>query len=349
MSMSDSSIPSTKIVSSLFSVAAKALLFASLCGRPVMGFAAPPPAVTAPNTNPATPPVSKQIDPVAERAQAIREAASLLEKAGAALERGNKNFAEQLFSSAEIIVGPEALSELAPRFREGAPPRVTTPLKVLPKNTPAQPLTVGNSDEEEPDAKPKKGSLSGVVEVDGKPGEGLGVVTLEPKNGKFKHRTAKQRVMEQRDRQFAPRVLVVPVGSTVAFPNFDPVYHNVFSSSEARPFDLGIYKGGQSREMTFDKEGVLALGCNLHANMSAHIVVVGAPHYVITDDKGRFSFRSLEPGTYTMRVWNERTLAPWSQDVVIKADKNSLSVKLKGDAPSGPSPDKFGNPRGKRT
>jgi plastocyanin len=286
-------------------------------------------------------------DPVAERAQALKEAADLLEKAGAARVRGNRNFAEQLFSSAELIVGVDVLADLAPRFREGAPPRITTPLKTLPREAP-QPAAVGSSDEEQHEEKPARGSLTGVVKIEGAGGgDGFGVVTLEPASGKWKRRAPRQRVVEQRDRQFAPRVLAVPVGSTVAFPNFDTVYHNVFSLSEAKPFDLGLYKNGQAREMTFDREGIIRVGCNLHANMWAHIVVVSAPHYAITDGKGRFAFRSLEPGRYKLRAWSERTLKPITQEITINPEQNSVTVKVPADAPAGGGPDKFGAPRGK--
>ena len=297
---------------------------------------------------PTLPPPTVAPDPILEKAQALKEAASLLEKAGAARARGNRSFAEQLFSSAELLVGPEAVADLAPRFREGAPPRVTTPPKTLPKDTPPQPATVGNSEEEQPEEKPRRGSLTGTVTMEGNtPIDGLSVITLEPANGKFKRRPVRQRVMEQRDRQFAPRVLAIPVGSTVTFPNFDPVFHNVFSLSETKAFDLGIYKNGQAREVTFEKEGLIHLGCNLHANMSADIVVVAAPHYVITDGKGRFSFKSLEPGKYLLRVWSERSLKPITQEIAIKPEPNQVAIKVPADAPFGQSLDKFGVPRGK--
>jgi plastocyanin len=297
--------------------------------------------------NAQTPPPASAPDPVGERAAALREAASLLDKAAAARARGNRSFAEQLFSSAELIVGPEAVAELSAVFREGAPPRVTTPLKVLPKDTPPQPDKVGASDDDEPDAKPKRGSLAGVVEVGGQAGGALGVVTLEPLGKKAKRRTPKLRVMEQRERQFAPRVLVVPVGSTVQFPNFDPVFHNVFSTSPTTAFDLGLYKNGEAREVRLDKEGVLRLGCNLHANMAAHIVVVAAPHYVTTDAKGEFRFRSLEPGKYLLSAWSEKSKTPITQEIEIKAGPNQVKVGVSADAETGPAPDKFGVSRGK--
>lgn len=284
--------------------------------------------------------------PAVERAAALREAASLLEKASQARDRGQRNLAEQLFTSAEVIVGADALADVATLFREGAPPRVTTPLKQLPMSTPRQPAAVGNSDDDEPDAKPKRGSLSGVLQVDGKPfGSEPAVITLEPANGRFTKRTPVHRVVEQRGREFAPHVLATPVGSTVAFPNFDSIFHNVFSRSDAAAFDLGNYRNGQSREYTFGKDGIVHLGCNLHSNMSAYIVVVSQPHYVLTDASGRFKFRSLEPGRYKMRVFSEHA-APAVQDVVVKPAANEVAFDVHGHAPT-PLTDKFGVARGK--
>ncbi len=298
-----------------------------------------PAAKAAPAAKPQPP------DPARERATKLRDAAGKLDKAAEQLAAGNRSYAEELFSTAELLVGPEALADLAPRFRAGAPPRVNTPLVTVPDQG-KQPAVAGSSDEDDPDPRPLKGALAGNVQIDGKAGGGIGVVTLEPIGKKAKKRTAKQRVVEQRDRQFLPRVMAVPVGSTVSFPNYDATFHNVFSSSDSKSFDLGLYKSGQAREVTFDKEGVIRLGCNLHANMSAFVIVVAAPHYAITDDEGNFKFGSLAPGKYRLKAWNEKSLEPVTQDIVIKAGTNQVTVGVKGDAPAGPPPDKFGVPRG---
>jgi hypothetical protein len=141
-------------------------------------------------------------------------------------------------------------------------------------------------------------------------------------------------------------VLAVPVGSTVAFPNFDNVFHNVFSTSPLAAFDLGIYKAGEAREYTFTKEGIIRLGCNLHANMSAYIVVVAAPAYTVTDESGKFVFKHLAPGKYKLKAWSERSKTPIAQEVTIKVGGNDVKVGVAADAPSGPAPDKFGGKRG---
>ncbi len=283
------------------------------------------------------------------KADAFREAAKWLDKAEEMRAKGNKNLAEQFFSQAELIVGPDALADLAPQFREGAPPRVTTPLKTLPKDTKPQPKTgVGSSDEDEPAAKKPRviGSLTGSMNVEGGGEGGLGVVTMTPIGKKFPKRTPKQRVMEQRNREFAPHILAIPVGSTVTFPNFDEQFHNVFSVSDVARFDLGLYKNGEARDYVFNKEGIVRLGCNLHATMSAWIVVVTAPLYSITNEKGEFAFPTLEPGKYTLKAWNERSNEPVTQEIEIKQGANTVKVGVKADAPAGFQPDKFGGARG---
>jgi hemoglobin len=273
--------------------------------------------------------------------------ADLLELAVTARLRGQRSYAEVLYSAAERQLPEGKLAALNPLFREGAPERITTELKKMPENTPAQPKTaVGGSEEDNPDAKPLRGSLVGTMHIEGGDKE-LGVIALEPMGGKKAKRKPKQRVMEQRDRQFAPRLLAIPAGSTVSFPNFDPVYHNVFSLSPARAFDLGIYKNGESRDVTFEKEGIIRLGCNLHANMTAHVVVVAAPHYVVSEPGGRYKFKSLAPGKYKLRAWAEDSTEPVTKTIEIKEGENTLNLDIPRGAAAGLGTDKFGLPRGK--
>ena len=110
----------------------------------------------------------------------------------------------------------------------------------------------------------------------------------------------------QKDKKFDPHVLAIPAGSLVAFPNFDPFFHNVFSMFDGRRFDLGLYEAGASRTAAFPKVGVCFIFCNIHPEMSAIIVVVNTPHYTITDATGKFSFTGVAPGQYRLAVWHER-------------------------------------------
>lgn len=274
------------------------------------------------------------------------QAAEILRAAIVAGERGQRSYAELLFSRAELITGPKALAAAAGVFRDGAPPRVATATKKADKSAAPQPAAVGSSEVDEPDRKPQAGSLHGALVVDGKAPKGLGVVMLWPEKATKKKRTPKVRVVEQRDKAFAPHVIAVPVGSTVQFPNFDTIFHNVFSLSRQKPFDLGMYKNSEMREVKFDKPGVVRLGCNIHANMSAYVIVVDAPHYVVAGPDGTFAFKSLAPGKYKVSAWGEQSAEPTTAEVEIKAGKNEARFDLKGRASPGLSADKFGASRG---
>jgi truncated hemoglobin YjbI/plastocyanin len=272
------------------------------------------------------------------------DASDLMQAAIVAAKRGQRNYADQLFSRVESLVGANTVAAAAPTFRDGAPPRIETPLKKMPKDTPAQPKIAGNSDEDEPNAR-RPASLKGTVTVDGQPLNGLGTVMLFPADGGGKKRRPKQRVVEQRNKEFLPHVLAVPPGSTVAFPNFDGIYHNVFSLSATKKFDVGLYKDGDTRELKFEKPGIVRLACNIHAKMSAYILVVDAPHYVVVDGAKEFNFRSLAPGKYKVRAWSERSAAPMESEILINPGVNTVSFDVKGDAEPGPSEDKFGMTR----
>lgn len=111
--------------------------------------------------------------------------------------------------------------------------------------------------------------------------------------------------IEQKDRRFAPDLVVIPAGSTVAFPNFDPVFHNVFSLSKAKGFDLGNYPKGQSRTVTFKSAGIVAVYCHLHPNMAATIVVTPTQWATRVDRDGDFKLENVPPGTYTVVAWHK--------------------------------------------
>jgi len=113
--------------------------------------------------------------------------------------------------------------------------------------------------------------------------------------------------MAQEDERFAPHVLPIVQGSRVAFPNHDAVYHNVFSLSSARTFDLGRYPRGEAKSVTFTKPGVVQVFCHIHSDMNAVILVLPNSHFAAPDGTGRYVIDNVAPGEYTVVGWHERT------------------------------------------
>jgi plastocyanin len=108
----------------------------------------------------------------------------------------------------------------------------------------------------------------------------------------------------QKNKQFHPSLIVVPVGGKVEFPNRDPFFHNVFSLFEGERFDLGLYESGTTRFVQFDKPGISYIFCNIHAEMSAVIIAVDTPYYGISDARGEISLPSVPPGRYELQVFH---------------------------------------------
>lgn len=112
--------------------------------------------------------------------------------------------------------------------------------------------------------------------------------------------------MIQKGKRFIPHVLAVPVGTTVEFPNLDPIFHNAFSNFSGQPFDTGLYPPGTSQKVRFRREGVVRVFCNIHSTMSAVIVVTRTPFVAVTSREGVFRIEGVPAGEYRMRVWHER-------------------------------------------
>ncbi|HEY7334524.1 MAG TPA: hypothetical protein VH639_06545 [Bryobacteraceae bacterium] len=111
--------------------------------------------------------------------------------------------------------------------------------------------------------------------------------------------------IEQTHREFVPDFAVIPVGATVSFPNGDPIFHNVFSLSKPKSFDLGNYSEGETRTVTFMKPGIVAVSCRLHPNMAATIVVSPTRWCTRADAQGHFELNGLPPGKYTVVAWHK--------------------------------------------
>ncbi len=122
---------------------------------------------------------------------------------------------------------------------------------------------------------------------------------------------------------FSPRVLAVPPGSSVRFPNQDPILHNVFSLSGANRFDLGLYRAGDGKSTTFDHPGVVRIFCNVHHDMVAYVLVVDTPYIARPDSEGRFRLEDIPDGPGTLTVWHERA-TEWKRSLTVPLDAPQL-------------------------
>jgi len=116
----------------------------------------------------------------------------------------------------------------------------------------------------------------------------------------------KHPLLDQRNLEFHPRVLPILVGTTVDFPNRDNLFHNVFSYSQTKEFDLGRYPRNDSRSVTFDQPGVVRVYCDIHAHMSATILVLGNPYFTVPSDNGAYVIQHIPEGKYTLVFWYDR-------------------------------------------
>jgi plastocyanin len=123
--------------------------------------------------------------------------------------------------------------------------------------------------------------------------------------GAFDDRPAARVQMTQRDETFIPHVLAVRVGTTVDFPNEDETYHNVFSLSKVRRFDLGRYAAGHSKPVRFDRAGVVRVFCDIHSHMNAFVLVFNHRFFDTTDAGGRYEIGAVPPGRYTVLAWHD--------------------------------------------
>jgi plastocyanin len=165
--------------------------------------------------------------------------------------------------------------------------------------------------------------VAGRVRVTGRaPGTTLPtIVYAEPLDANARPQ-AQRLTLRQIKKAFQPRVLAIPTGSTVQFPNDDPVFHNVFSLNPPEPFDLGLYRAGVSKSQTFKEPGVYRVFCNIHPQMAAVILVVATPYIVEVDASGAYRL-DLPAGRYRVTAWSERS-QPVSAEVTVSAGSATL-------------------------
>lgn len=154
--------------------------------------------------------------------------------------------------------------------------------------------------------------------------------------------------MVQKDKMFTPHVLAITVGTTVNFPNNDPIFHNAFSNYNGQIFDIGLYPPGTSRGIAFKKEGVVRVFCNIHPAMSAVIVVLRSPYFGVSNKSGTVQIADVPPGSYRLHVFHERateqTLSALSRVIEVPAEGMQLpltSVSESGYLPL-PHKNKYG-------
>jgi plastocyanin len=175
---------------------------------------------------------------------------------------------------------------------------------------------------------------AGVLEVkamqhDGKPLVGA-VITASAESPALPPATPVKAIMDQVNLAFEPDVLVLPVKSSVQFPNSDVVRHQVYSFSSARQFQLPLYRGKPYPPTVFEQTGVITLGCNIHDNMLAYIVVTDAPFFGRTDAAGSWTAPAVPNGRYRVRVWHPLTSEPADVERVVQIgpDKDVVQIRL---------------------
>jgi plastocyanin len=128
-------------------------------------------------------------------------------------------------------------------------------------------------------------------------------------------------VIEQRNMEFLPKVMAAPVVSTIELPNNDRVFHNVFSFTNGKPFDLGLYPTGASKRITLERPALSRLYCNIHPHMAAYVMAVASPYYAVSNAAGAFTMRHVPAGTYTFQAWRAGAPKLLSGSVVVAPGK----------------------------
>lgn len=158
----------------------------------------------------------------------------------------------------------------------------------------------------------------------------------------------------QKNKTFIPHLLVVPVDSVVLFPNADPFFHNVFSLFDGRRFDLGLYEAGKTKEVTFSREGVSYIFCNIHPEMSAVVISLTTPLYSVADAHGVFHIEDVPSGEYESHLWvegvDQAVLNRFGEHIHVSETSHSLgTINVPKIPASSQHLNKFGVPYGPST
>jgi hypothetical protein len=158
-----------------------------------------------------------------------------------------------------------------------------------------------------------------------------------------------QYTLLQKNRMFLPHLQVIPVSGVVRFPNADPFFHNVFSLFDGKRFDLGLYEAGSSKEVTFSREGVSYIFCNIHPEMSAVILSLSTPLFAVADVRQDLRIRNIPPGDYEINLWVEgvpqSSVASFHRQVHLASGELDLgSITIDSSGLSTAHLNKFGKP-----
>jgi plastocyanin len=172
-------------------------------------------------------------------------------------------------------------------------------------------------------------AIDGRVLVSGMPDSSDAVVYIDKIPGKTFAPPAAPVTLDQVNLRFTPHVLPVLAGTNVAFPNSDPVRHNVFSPTSSWKFNLGTYPRGSTKFRVFDKPGAFTLLCNVHAEMSAYVIVTETPYFAVTDKSGAFTIRGIPPGTYVLKTWHAKARPSSMNITVAEGGIRNLEIELR--------------------